>query len=204
MKYTITTNRAQIVLLENALSLATTSSPITETPAKRRVLQLFYIGPLVLWMTTIFLASTGAGSGENSGRLIRLLLQAISPDQAKTLAPHTLEIINIIVRKLSHVTEYAILTMLAVRAIQFGEARLKKTALLGAFAISLIYACSDEIHQRFVPGRGPSPIDVAIDMTGVVIIMVGMILWFGVKSFERSMLRNVTPPPTETVHQSSQ
>lgn len=156
--------------------------------SKRGVLLAFYVGPLVLWMGFIFFASTEAGTTENSGRIIRWLLTVISPDQARNLNPHTLHVINIMVRKLGHVTEYAILTLLAVRAIQFGAPSLKKRSLLGAFLISLLYACSDEIHQRFVPGRGASPIDVAIDMTGVIMVMAGIIVWFWVKAVERRLL----------------
>ncbi|MCS6777061.1 MAG: VanZ family protein [Chloroherpetonaceae bacterium] len=165
------------------------------TPSKRGALLGFYVGPLVLWMVLIFFASTEAGTTENSGRMIRWLLTVISPDQARNLSPHTLHVINIMVRKLGHVTEYAILTLLAVRAIQFGAPSLKKRSLLGAFLISLLYACSDEIHQRFVPGRGASPIDVAIDMTGVVLVMAGIVVWFWVKSIERRLLGGVRTPP---------
>jgi VanZ family protein len=34
--------------------------------------------------------------------------------------------------------------------------------------ICVLYAISDEIHQSFVPGRGPSIIDVFIDSTGAI------------------------------------
>jgi VanZ family protein len=158
------------------------------TRSQRRLLLLFYVGPLVLWMGFIFTASTTAGSGENSGRLLRWLLETISPDQARNLSEHTLSVLNIVVRKMGHVTEYAILTMLAVRAIQFGSPYLKKSAVFGAFAISALYACSDELHQRFVPGRGASPIDVAIDLSGVALVMIGILFWFGLKSWERRLL----------------
>jgi VanZ family protein len=121
--------------------------------------------------------------------LLRWLLEVISPEQARSLSLHTLEVLHIVARKMGHVTEYAILTILAVRAIQFGEPRLKKSAFFGAFLLSALFACSDEFHQRFVPGRGASPIDVAIDLTGVTLVMVGIVCWFGVKSFERNLRR---------------
>jgi VanZ family protein len=38
-----------------------------------------------------------------------------------------------------------------------------------------IYACTDEFHQYFIPGRGPSFRDVLVDTSGVVLGVV--LLW---------------------------
>jgi len=38
--------------------------------------------------------------------------------------------------------------------------------------ICLLYAISDEIHQMFVPGRGPLVSDVFLDLTAAVIGML--------------------------------
>jgi VanZ family protein len=65
-----------------------------------------------------------------------------------------------ILRKGAHVTEYAILGLLLMRAI--GRE-------LPAFLIGVAYAVTDEIHQHFVTGRHASPIDVAIDSAGILI-----------------------------------
>jgi VanZ family protein len=58
------------------------------------------------------------------------------------------------------VTEYAIFGLLLARAI--GRE-------LPAFLLAVGYAITDELHQHFVTGRHSSPIDVAIDSTGVLI-----------------------------------
>ena len=65
-----------------------------------------------------------------------------------------------VLRKGAHIAEYAVLGMLLLRAL--GSA-------LPAFAVGVAYAITDEIHQHFVTGRHSSPIDVAIDATGVLI-----------------------------------
>jgi VanZ family protein len=65
-----------------------------------------------------------------------------------------------ILRKGAHVTEYAIFGLLLTRAIG-REAP--------AFLLGVAYAITDEVHQHFVSGRHSSPIDVAIDSTGVLI-----------------------------------
>jgi VanZ family protein len=76
---------------------------------------------------------------------------------------------DLVLRKIAHAAEYAILGALLLRAT--GNPRL-------AFAIGVVYAISDEVHQLFVPGRMGSPIDVAIDAVGVA---VGIVLWLSVR-----------------------
>ena len=47
-----------------------------------------------------------------------------------------------------------------------------------AFAVSLIYACSDEYHQSFIEGRGPQVLDICIDASGAATgIFVLWIVW---------------------------
>jgi VanZ family protein len=72
---------------------------------------------------------------------------------------------DLVLRKLAHLTEYAILGALLVRAL----ARPSLAILLGA-----LYAASDEVHQHFVRGRHAAWYDVLIDTVGVTI---GVILW---------------------------
>ena len=68
-----------------------------------------------------------------------------------------------ILRKGAHVTEYAVLGLLLLRAV--GRE-------LPAFLLSVSYAITDELHQHFVRGRHASPVDVAVDSTGVLIGIV--------------------------------
>jgi VanZ family protein len=71
----------------------------------------------------------------------------------------------IVVRKLGHVTGYALLTALWAWALQGVVTR----PVLVAVCIALAYACTDEYHQTFVRGRNGSPIDVGIDAIGMAI-----------------------------------
>ncbi len=63
-----------------------------------------------------------------------------------------------LLRKGAHLTEYAILGSLLLRALGRGGL---------ALAAGVAYAASDEFHQRFVRGRHGSPVDVLIDTVGV-------------------------------------
>jgi VanZ family protein len=67
---------------------------------------------------------------------------------------------DLILRKLAHMTEYAILGLLLVRATRSQPA---------AFVLAVAYAVTDEFHQRFVAGRHGAPLDVLIDTVGVLI-----------------------------------
>ena len=72
------------------------------------------------------------------------------------------------VRKAAHATEFASLAFLFVvffSLFSFGTRVLRAAA---AFACAVAYAATDEIHQMFVPGRGPSVADVGIDALGAL------------------------------------
>lgn len=72
---------------------------------------------------------------------------------------------DLVLRKLAHLAEYAVLGLLLVRA-----SRLSGVALVLAAA----YAVTDEIHQTFVEGRHGAVRDVAIDAIGA---LVGILAW---------------------------
>ena len=77
-------------------------------------------------------------------------------------------------RKLAHVTEYAVLTFLWWRALHGLGLR---AALPAAIAISLLYACTDEFHQTFVDGRHGTPVDVGVDAIGMAIAAAAITLY---------------------------
>lgn len=74
------------------------------------------------------------------------------------------------IRKGAHMTEYAIFTVFTYIALTVdGVVRDKRgfTALMIAFLL----ACSDELHQLFVPGRSGRLTDVLIDSAGCLIAL---------------------------------
>jgi VanZ family protein len=72
---------------------------------------------------------------------------------------------DLVLRKLAHAGEFAVLGALLLRATD---------RAVVAFVLGALYAVSDEVHQVFVPGRMGSPLDVAIDIVGVA---AGVLLW---------------------------
>ncbi len=76
---------------------------------------------------------------------------------------------DLVLRKLAHLAEYAILGALLYRA-------LRRPGV--AIAAAALYAVSDELHQTFVEGRVGAPLDVAIDTVGAA---VGVLVWAGLR-----------------------
>jgi VanZ family protein len=76
----------------------------------------------------------------------------------------------IVLRKLGHVTGYALLTALWTWALS----AVTRRPLVWAVAISLAYACTDEFHQTFVRGREGTPRDVLIDAIGMAIAVIAI------------------------------
>ena len=75
-----------------------------------------------------------------------------------------------VLRKGAHLTEYAVLGMLLLRALG---------SVLPALAVGVAYAITDEIHQHFVTGRHSSPFDVAFDACGLAL---GLLLLLSLQS----------------------
>lgn len=66
-----------------------------------------------------------------------------------------------------HVTEYVILVTLAHMLLSRLAPSAARRNLILATLFGLLFALSDEYHQTFVPGRGGTGRDVAIDCVGV-------------------------------------
>ncbi len=91
---------------------------------------------------------------------------------------------DLVLRKAAHVTEFAILGALLVRAI--GTAA-------PALVAGVAYAATDEWHQSFVRGREGTPLDVAIDAVGV---LAGILVWRELRRASGSRAPDAAPEPT--------
>ena len=78
---------------------------------------------------------------------------------------------DFVLRKIAHVSEYFILTLLLIRALYSRQAKtgdFNKMVLLAVF-LSIFYATTDEFHQSFVLGRNPALKDVCFDAAGALL-----------------------------------
>lgn len=135
--------------------------------------------PVFIWLSVIFLGSTDFMSAEHTSRLIVPFLRWLKPD----ISAETLASIHFIVRKGAHVSEYAILSLLLLRAailIPNLNLNLKQSVLMFCASVwiaCLFVAASDEFHQTFVPSRGASVGDIIIDGGGAILgLLIGAML----------------------------
>jgi len=90
------------------------------------------------------------------------------------LTPPIIEFI--LLDKLVHFVIYAFLSYLLFLAFfKTGKNLFHKNAHLFSISIGILYALTDELHQKFVPGRSCDFFDFLADGIGVVLIQV--ILW---------------------------
>jgi VanZ family protein len=118
------------------------------TVSTRRSLLLGWL-PLVTWAALIF---------------------ALSAQPNLRFAPDAG--LDFVVRKLGHMGVFGILALLLWRALAVTTAWRRQWAW--AFAFTVLYAASDELHQGFVAGRHPSAADVGIDAAGALIALVAV------------------------------
>jgi VanZ family protein len=123
--------------------------------------------PLLIWLSLIFLDSTDIMSAQHTSRFIVPFLHWLNPN----ISPEAAASIHFIVRKCAHVGEYAILAFLLFRAGGcMTNFRCSMPILcLATWTMCLFIAVTDEFHQTFVPSRGASIRDIAIDCTGAII-----------------------------------
>ncbi|MGB6483403.1 MAG: VanZ family protein [Candidatus Acidiferrales bacterium] len=126
--------------------------------------------PAILWAAVIFTFSTHFFTGENTSRVITPLIRWLFPHAT----PHFLDRANHIVRKGAHVFEYFVFSLLLLHAIR-NRRSWKLEWALAVVVIVFAFACSDEFHQIFVPGRGASFHDVMLDTFAG--ILAQMIVW---------------------------
>ncbi|EJO5346041.1 VanZ family protein [Clostridium botulinum] len=129
--------------------------------------KLIYFIPSLIWMIVIFIFSNQPGESSNKNNFF---IADVLRKGKITLFKHIdYNFLNFLIRKAAHVTEYFILFMLLYFAL---KKTIYKNTKVKAAIITILYACSDELHQLFIPGRDGKIRDVLIDSIGVFIGIV--------------------------------
>ncbi|GIM30499.1 teicoplanin resistance protein VanZ [Clostridium polyendosporum] len=116
---------------------------------------------LIIWMSVIFVFSHKSGNdSDKQSTLIINIFNVMGLDLNSTLG----DLATFIVRKTAHFTEYMILFFLSYNLLRSYTD--KKDSIMFALIITLGYACTDEVHQLFIPGRTGKFTDILIDISG--------------------------------------
>jgi VanZ family protein len=119
-------------------------------------------------MAVILYLASDSASAENTGRWIGPILRFFFP----TASPLQIDAMHAIVRKLGHVTEYAILVGLWFRAWMDRWPERRPRAAWLAWGIALGWAAIDEGFQATTGSRTGSPVDVLIDLVGASVVAI--------------------------------
>ena len=180
---------------------------------KGKILKIISTIFVLVWMITVFIFSSQDGTQtlNTSGAFIQVIDSTLnnveSNNTNKTDTVNTQDNNNkkynysqelqTFVRKNAH---YFLYTVGGIILSVFFYAFLKNNKKIYAFAIltGMIYAMSDEFHQRFVAGRTSRITDVGIDTLGVItgtilfMIFVNILIKSRKKKSENGGIKNVT------------
>lgn len=119
--------------------------------------------PLLLWIGLIFFLSSSQGSMTRTSIIIGPLLRFLFPEAPEEI----IAIYHGYVRKLAHLTVYAVLAFWSWRAFYRSNARILRNYWFPASLLLVAAVASiDEYNQSFLDSRTGSPFDVLIDLTG--------------------------------------
>ncbi|HLM60068.1 MAG TPA: VanZ family protein [Pyrinomonadaceae bacterium] len=130
--------------------------------------RFFRYAPLILWIGLILFLSSGQASMSNTSRFIRPLLVFLFPNAPEDI----LNIYHGYIRKLAHITVYAILAFWASRAFfSSSQHLLRRFWFVSAFILVCLVASVDETNQSFINSRTGSIYDVLLDIAGVTMMI---------------------------------
>jgi VanZ family protein len=122
----------------------------------------------VLWLVVVLVLGSAYFGPKQTQHHVMPALHTLAP----WILPSGAQTVHAVLRKLSHLTEYAVLALLWVRAFRSGSRFGLGTAAWAALALCLSCAVVDEVHQTLTPGRHGSVADVALDSLGAVAMLI--------------------------------
>lgn len=180
---------------------------------KGKILKIISTIFVLVWMITVFIFSSQDGTQtlNTSGAFIQVIDSTLnnveSNNTNKTDTVNTQDNNNkkynyskelqTFVRKNAH---YFLYTVGGIILSVFFYAFLKENKKIYAFAIltGMIYAMSDEFHQKFIAGRTSRITDVGIDTLGVItgtilfMVFINILIRSKKKKSENGGIKNVT------------
>ena len=134
--------------------------------------RLWRYGPVIIWATLIFIGSGSLLSSSHTSTFLVRPLHWLFPSASDS----SLAVFHFVLRKAGHFTEYAILALLAARALRSSSRELLRSSWFWiSILLVAVYALTDEWHQSFVPSRTASINDSLIDTAGGLTALI--VVW---------------------------
>ena len=146
---------------------------------KLNIIRGMLITALIAIFVTIFgFSNQNAETSSGLSRKVTNFVVEIIPSIKNMPEPekeNVVDRVESIVRKIAHYSIYTLVGILLMSLMNTYKIKeLDRIAV--SLIIGVIYASTDEIHQVFVPGRGPQITDVILDsmgvLTGIFIVML--------------------------------
>ena len=163
---------------------------------KLNIIRGILITTLIAIFVTIFGFSnqnseTSAGLSQKVTNFVVEFVPSIKnmPEKEKEQAEYRIEKV---IRKIAHYSIYTLVGILLMALMSTYKIKeLDRIAI--SMIIGVIYAATDEIHQAFVPGRGPLVTDVILDSIGVLTgICIVLLVYKIICKMCRHKYKNIT------------
>ena len=162
------------------------------------VIRYILIICIIVLCCKIFALSSqdGGVSAGTSRQFTEILLKTLGLE----CNDRTIEIINPVIRKVAHFSVYMLLGFLTMCTCEtFKWQRVYKFDFSTMFAF--VFACSDELHQRLVPGRSGEFADVCLDTVGA---MLGVLIVLAIALICVQIKKKKASKPKKLVEENSQ
>lgn len=156
-------------------------------PTRAQLAFCFYYGPLIAWIALSLALATSLGSYDNSVAFLYAGLAFLAPE---TAAPGVDSMYGIvyIARRGVYLVEYGVLTLLIVRALQAGFARIRRRSVIGVAFAAVLFAVLDNTVRSHSAGRHGGWDDITLSLGTVALIFAPIWGFFAIKTWERSRL----------------
>lgn len=164
----------------------------------KHVIRYILIICIIVLCCKIFALSSqdGGVSAGTSRQFTEILLKTLGLE----CNDRTIEIINPVIRKVAHFSVYMLLGFLTMCTCEtFKWQRVYKFDFSTMFAF--VFACSDELHQRLVPGRSGEFADVCLDTVGT---MLGVLIVLAIALICVQIKKKKASKPKKLVEENSQ
>lgn len=164
----------------------------------KHVIRYILIICIIVLCCKIFALSSqdGGVSAGTSRQFTEILLKTLGLE----CNDRTIEIINPVIRKVAHFSVYMLLGFLTMCTCEtFKWQRVYKFDFSTMFAF--VFACSDELHQRLVPGRNGEFADVCLDTVGA---MLGVLIVLAIALICVQIKKKKASKPKKLVEENSQ
>ena len=147
---------------------------------------------LLLW-TFAMIFGFSSQNAEQSGGLSKKITQNVVnkiSNIEEQKQEQIMERMEKVIRKIAHFSIYTLVGFLLMAFVSTYNIP-EKTRITSSLLVGMIYASSDEIHQRFVAGRSAQVTDVMLDTLGVLfgILILMLVLQIADRKKKKALLK---------------